>query len=61
MSGITIGPLERFGVGIVGTDVAHDLSFEVVSRLEDAASDQVTLNLRIAPGRVGRCAMDGDV
>src|SRR4029077_19200136 len=48
-------------------DVAHDLSFEVVSRLEDAASDQVTLDLRkpdfdlIEPGRVGRCVMDGDV
>ena len=67
MSGVTIGPLERFGGGIVGTDVAHDLSFEVVSRLEDAASDQVTLDLRkpdfdlIEPGRVGRCVMDGDV
>ena len=67
MSGVRIGPLERFGVGIVGTDVAHDLSFEVVSRLEDAASDQVTLDLRkpdfdlIEPGRVGRCVMDGDV
>ena len=67
MSGIAIGPLERFGVGIVGTDVAHDLSFEIVSRLEDAAGDQVTLDLRkpdfdlVEPGRVGRCVMDGDV
>ena len=31
MSGMMIGPLERFGVGIVGTDVAQDLSFEIVS------------------------------
>ncbi len=66
MSGVTIGPLERFGVGIVATDVAHDLSFEIVSRLEDAASDQVTLDLRkpdfdlVEPGRVGRCVVDSD-
>ena len=67
MSGVTIGPLERLGVGIVGTDVAHDLSFEIVSRREDAASDQVTLDLRkpdfdlVEPGRVGRCVVDSDV
>jgi hypothetical protein len=61
MTGITIGALERFGVGIVGTDGVHDLSFEVVSRLEDAASHQVTLDLRIEPGGVGRPVMDGDV
>ena len=60
MSGIAMGPLERFGVGIVGTDVAHDLAFEIVSRGEDAASDQVTLDLRkpdfdlVEPRRVGR-------
>jgi hypothetical protein len=67
MSGVTIGPLERCGVGIVGTDVAHDLAFEIVSRGEDAASDQVTLDLRepdfdlIEPGRVGRCVVDRDL
>ena len=44
MSDVTIGPLERFGVGIVGTDVAHDFAFEIVSRREDAASDQIALN-----------------
>jgi hypothetical protein len=66
MSGVTIGLLERFGVGIVATDVAHDLSFEIVSRLEDAASDQATLDLRkpdfdlVEPGRVGRCVVDSD-
>jgi hypothetical protein len=67
MSDVTIGPLERFGVGIVGTDVAHDLAFEIGSRREDAASDQVTLDLRkpdfdlIEPGRVGRCVVDSDL
>ncbi len=48
MSDVTIGPFERFGVGIVGADVAHDLSFEIVSGLEDPTSDQVTLDLRTA-------------
>ena len=66
MSDVTIGPLERFGVGFVGTDVAHDLAFEIVSRREDAASDQVTLDLRkpnsdlVEPGRVGRCVVERD-
>ena len=66
MGAVTIGPLERFGVGIVGTDVAHDLSFEIVSRPEDAASDQVTLDLRepdfdlVEPGRVGWCVVDSE-
>ena len=46
MSGVTICPLERFGVGSVGTDVAYDFAFEIVSRREDAASDQVTQDLR---------------
>jgi len=32
-------------VGIVETDVAHDLSFEIVSRREDAASNDVVLDL----------------
>ena len=45
MSDVTIGPLERFGVGIVGADVTHDFAFEIVSGGEDAASDQVTLDL----------------
>ena len=67
MSDVTIGPLERFGVGIVGTDVAHDLAFEIVSGPEDAASDQVTLDLReadfdlVEPGRVGWCVVDSEV
>jgi hypothetical protein len=67
MSGVTIGPRERFGVGIVGTDVAHDLSFEIVSKLEDAASDQVMLDLRkpdfdlVEPRGVGGGVMDSDV
>ena len=67
MSDVTIGPFERFGVGIVGTDVAHDLSFEIVSGLEDPTSDQVTLDLRkpdfdlVEPGRVGRCVVNSDV
>jgi hypothetical protein len=61
MSDVTIGPLERFGVGIVVTDVAHDFAFEIVSRREDAASDQVTLDLRkpdfdlIEPGSRSVC------
>ena len=65
MSGVTIGPLERFGVGIVGTDVAHD--FAIVSRREDAASDQVTLDFRkpdfdlVEPGRIGRGVVDRDL
>ena len=67
MGAVPIGPLERFGVGIVGTDVAHDLSFEIVSGPEDAASDQVTLDLRepdfelVEPGRVGWCVVDSEV
>lgn len=67
MSAVRIGPLERFGVGIVGTDVADDLSFEIVSGPEDAASDQVTLDLRepdfelVEPGRVGWCVVDSEV
>ena len=64
MSDVTIGPFERFGVGIVGTDVAHDLSFEIVSGLEDPTSDQVTLDLRkpdfdlVEPTRIGRRVME---
>jgi hypothetical protein len=67
MSDVTIGPLERFGVGIVGADVAHDLAFEIVSGGEDAASDQVTLDLGkpdfdlVEPGGVGRCVVDRDL
>ena len=64
MSDVTIGPLERFGVGIVGTDVAHDFAFEIVSRREDAASDQIALNFGepdfdlIEPRRVSRGVME---
>ena len=42
-------------------------AFVDVSRLEDAASDQVTLDLRkpdfdlVEPRRVGRCVVDSDV
>ena len=45
----------------------HDLSFEIVSGLEDPTSDQVTLDLRkpdfdlVEPGRVGRCVVNSDV
>ena len=64
MSDVTIGPLERFGVGIVGTDVAHDFAFEIVSRRADAASDQIALNFGepdfdlIEPRRVSRGVME---
>ena len=60
MSDVTIGPLERFVVGIVSTDVAHNFAFEIVSRREDAASDQIALNFGepdfdlIEPRRVSR-------
>src|SRR6478672_7787840 len=66
MSGITIGPLERFSVAVVKADVAHDLAFEIVSGGEDAASDQVTLDLGkpdfdlIEPRRVGRGVVKSD-
>src|ERR1700752_1184562 len=67
MSNIGIGPLEGLGFGIVGTDVAHDLWFEIVSGREDAASDQVALDFRkpdldlVEPGRVGRGVVDSEV
>ncbi len=67
MSNVAIGPLERFGVSIVGADVTHDLSFEVILRGEDAAGDQVALDLGepdfdlVEPGGVGRGVVNGDV
>lgn len=57
-------PFDGPWILVVGTDVAHQFSIEVLHGREDAAADHIALDARepvlhlIQPRRVGGCEMD---
>src|SRR5258708_2050140 len=61
-----MGPLERLGSTIVMTDVAHELPGQVRNRGEDAAGNDIALDLGkpvfdlVEPGGVGRGVVEMD-
>src|SRR5688500_7867891 len=67
MRRVAVGPLDRLGVAIVMADVAADLASEIGDGGEDAAGNDVTLDLGepeldlVEPGRVGRSEVKTDV
>ena len=64
---VTVAPLYGFGSLVVVADVPHQLSPQVGNRGEDAAGDDVTLDLGepqfdlVEPGRVSRRKVQVDV
>jgi hypothetical protein len=63
MAGVAIGPLEGFGSAVVVADVAHQLAREVFDRGEDAAGNDIALDLGkpvfdlVEPRGIGRGEM----
>ena len=45
MAGVAVGPLDGFGSAVVVADVAHQLAGQVGNRGEDAAGDDIALDL----------------
>lgn len=61
---MAVGPVERTGVAVVESNVAHDLPSQVCDRLKDASRDHIPLYLRepqldlIQPRAVRGCEME---
>ena len=67
LGGVLVTPSERDRRFVVVADVTHDFSGKIRPGFEDAASNDVALDLRepdfdlVEPGRVGWCVVDSEV